>query len=190
MPHQCKGIFCTHTWKQIESCCLNKTFKEEVIFYVFYPRQEVRTHIFLPESFFGKDFYHGVFDVSFIDGEQQDWGRNRTAGMTACSRSVQTHPCGARCVMCDVWSVLCAAGWFFTCAGRAAGGKGVFLIDSNHSAVFFLFRRFLFAARRSVATPAVANFRGPLPLKIHGCNFDRGKGEKRKMILTFLPGCL
>ena len=100
------------------------------------------------------------------------------------------HPCGARCVMCDVWSVLCAAGWFFTCAGRAAGGKGAFLIDSNHSAVFFLFRRFLFAARRSVATPAIANFRGPLPLKIHGCYFDRGKGEKRKMILTFLPGCL
>ena len=121
--------------------------------------------------------------VSFIESEQQDWERNSTVGMTACSRSVQTTP-----VARVVWCVLCAAGWFFTCAGRAAGCKGVFLIDSNHSAVFFLFRRFLFAARRSVATPAIANFRGPLPLKIHGCYFDRGKGEKRKMILTFHPG--
>ena len=56
------------------------------------PRQEVRTQWFLPESFFGKDFYHGVFDVSFIDSEQQDRERNRIAGMTACSRSVQTTP--------------------------------------------------------------------------------------------------
>ena len=80
-------------------------------------------------------------------------------------------------------------GVVFHLRGQSGGRQGSFLIDSNHSAVFFLFRRFLFAARRSVATPAIANFRGPLPLKIHGCYFDRGKGEKRKMILTFLPGC-
>ena len=81
-------------------------------------------------------------------------------------------------------------GVVFHLRGQSGGRQGSFFDRQQSFRCLFSFPTLSFAARRSVATPAIANFRGPLPLKIHGCYFDRGKVEKRKMILTFLPECL